>query len=342
LLLANDETDSKRLGATPTLNHNHRKPYIPPPPALPRFALPNEASDAMDPLDAAVTAQRPALTAGSRRRIVRRVQPQPDATSEVAVEDILLEAYAEDPPPPPSRRARVESVPASVKISAAIASVVPPPSAQSAAVDALLRASDPAFAPPAGFGPGDLASQSNSVAPVMLAATIPPPAPVRRDRSGDRRPNRAAVFAIWSVVLLVVSVAAGAAIVLGVRTNAYARLRDRATASSPPAVAAAAPAPAPSLAPVPAPLVAAAREAAPVPTIAVDSLPKSEIPSDMSLVTFPAAANGHRVYVDGRLVTVAADGSPAKIKCGRHLIKIGNFRRARVTDLACGREVVLQ
>jgi hypothetical protein len=47
------------------------------------------------------------------------------------------------------------------------------------------------------------------------------------------------------------------------------------------------------------------------------------------------------VFVDGRVIAVA-DGSPTKIKCGRHMIKIGSARKPRVIDLACGREVVIQ
>ena len=30
------------------MNHTHRKPYIPRPPALPRFALPHEANEAYE------------------------------------------------------------------------------------------------------------------------------------------------------------------------------------------------------------------------------------------------------------------------------------------------------
>ena len=102
MLLRTDETDCKRLVDGPTLNHNHRKPYIPLPPALPRFALPHERSEGgVDPLDVAKTTERPALTSGPRRVVRRRAPVRADATEEVALEDILLEVYAEDPPPPP-------------------------------------------------------------------------------------------------------------------------------------------------------------------------------------------------------------------------------------------------
>lgn len=335
------------------MNHNHRKPYIPLPPALPRFALPNE--EATDPLDAAATAERPALMAAGKRRIVRRRRPiSADSTEEVAAEDILLEAYAEDPPPPLSRQMPV--LPPRESISAAIAALVPAPPAQTAAVDALLRASDPAFAPfqprppqQGYYSQGSLQAvsmsghaadhESSSVSPVMLAPTAPPGRPILR----ARRTRSPAVVAIWSAVMLVVGVAGAFAIVLGVRNGTYARLRDGARAiavgtpsqpAQPVAVAVAAAAPPPE-APAPAPIASA------VPTISVDALPKSPIPADMAMVTFPAYAQGHRVFIDGRIVPIA-EGAPTKLKCGRHMVKIGTARKARVLDLACGREVIIQ
>ncbi len=342
------------------MNHNHRKPYIPLPPALPRFSLPQE--EGVDPADVAKTAQRPALTSGSRR-VVRRVRPvRPDATEEVAVEDILLEVYAEDPPPPPSRRPAVLTPPQSASIAAAIASVVPspPPPAQSAAVDALLRASDPAFAPvphypsvpPQGQGYVHVGYmdprvgadfETPSVAPVMLATTQPP-APAGRPIVGARRTSRGAVFAIWSAVVLVLAVLSGGGIYYGMRDGFFARTaaRFQKKPKEPAVVAAAAPPPATS-APAPTPPPPPVAEApAPAPaSVSVDSLPKSPIPSDTSLVTFPSYAQGHRVFVDGRVVVVA-DGAPTKMKCGRHMMKIGSARKARVVDLACGREVIIQ
>lgn len=350
------------------MNHNHRKPYIPLPPALPRFDLPNEErEEAIDPLDAAATSQRPALTSG-RRRVVRRVRPtpiKPDATEEVQVEDILLEAYAEDPPPPMTRRS--PSLPASESIAAAIASVVPPPPVQSAAVDALLRASDPAFLPqvplypPQGQGYIHVAYgsgpdfESPSVAPVMLATTTPPPmgSMVARPIVRTARKSRGLVLALWSVALLVLGVAAGAGIMVGIRNGTFEHLRNRAASiakrgdAKPAPVAAAAPAEAPAAVEAPvvapsSPALAASAEPAPAPvsSVSVDSLPKSSIGPEVALVTLPAYAQGHRVFLDGRIVAVA-DGTPMKMKCGRHMLKIGSLRRARVVDLACGRDVVV-
>ena len=380
MLLGADETDCTRDVAGPTLNYTHRKPYIPLPPALPRFALPHEGSAAEDASDAAATQERPALTtfaSASRprsHRVVRR-KIAADSTEEVQVEDILLEAYAEEPPPP-LRMPPLPSESARASIAMAIASAVPPPS-QSAAVDALLRASEPAFAPyvplqgqgfvnphaPSqgygyGYRPSGADFESQSVVPVMMATTAPPPARPVFANARAKRVNRGAVVAIWSSVLLVLSVALGAAVVLGMKHGTFARLRDsaksaslRAPSKSAPAAAAAPAAPAAPVAaetqlvaPAPSPdraaPVAAAAPAA-VPTVPVEALMPPPIPADASLVTFPAYAQGHRVFIDGRIVAVA-DGSPTKVKCGRHMVKIGTARRPRVLDFACGREVVVK
>ena len=338
------------------MNYNHSKPPVPSPSALPRFSLPNEPSEeGVDPLDVAATAQRPALDGSRARRVVRASMSLPplpplqaDATSEVQVEDILLEVYADDPPP--TRRSSGVEAPAS--ISASIASVVPPAAEQSAAVDALLR--DPAF----GYAPAD--HESPSVAPVafpsMSLSLAEPPATLARPlvapasgSPGVPRRSRAAT-AMWTVLLLVVVVGGGAGSVLGVRNGTYARLRDSAKAAaararskpSAPAVQPVAPAAAPvaAVAPVAVATPVAPVAAAPaVPNVSVDSLPQSAIPADSSLVTFPASAQGRRVFFDGRLLAVTS--TPMQLRCGRHMIRIGATGKARVTDLACGREVTL-
>ena len=381
MLLVHDATDCKRRVAGHTLSYNHRKPYISVPRALPQFALlsdrpsdgehdPHVPHDAgADPFDSAATAQRPALSAAGARRVVRRRKIAADSTEEVQVEDILLVAYAEDAPP--SRAPVAPALPpiASIaSIASAIAAVAPPPLAQSAAVDALLRASDPMVAPypPQGQGYANYAAdEPPSVSPMMLANTMAPlqaARPVVGTGSRSRRMHRGVVLAVWSVVIMVVGVAFGAAMGMGVHNGAYARIRDTAksaaarasTKHTAPAEAAAAAAPPPPAAPAappvvaatPAPVVAPAPAAAhapapaAMPTVSVDSLPGQAVPADSTLVTFPDYAKGHRVFVDGRVIAVA-DGSPTKLKCGRHVVKIGSARKPRVADLACGREVTL-
>jgi len=355
-------------GRTLSFTHSHKRANelrdheIPPPPALPRFALPNEraserGTDDLDPLDVAATAQRPTVRPGRAPHVRKKIAA--DATAEVQVEDILLEVYAEDPPPPLTRRSPgtpprdvlSESGEARGSIAMAIASVVPPPPAQSAAVDALLRASDPAFAPYSGhmhaYGTrGSIADyETPSVGPMMMATTPPPARPVL----GDSRPKRrGAALAIWATAITVLAVAAGGAMTIAVRDGSYARtygrLRDGAkTALSSkhdaPVAATRAPGPVATVAAAaspPAPVVPAG-----VPTMSVDALPQPAVAADASLVTLPAYADGHRVYLDGRVLPVVA-GTPTTIKCGRHMLKIGSARRARAVDFACGREVIVQ
>jgi hypothetical protein len=334
------------------LNHHQRKPSIPLPPALPRFSLPHEGGgseghEAGDDFDVAATAQRPTIRPGRANAASIRVRKKisADATAEVQVEDILLEIYAETPPPPMTRRSpgmdpHVESVTARDSIAMAIASIVPPGPAQSAAVDALLRASDPAFAPTSAD------YETPSVGPMMLSTAAPPARPVVREARAARS-SRGLAIAIWAIVITVVSVAAGAAMVLGARNGTYARMRDgaksmaaRATSKQHmPVAVAAATTPARVVAPTSAAVSAPAPSS--VPTVSIDALPKPAIAANESLVTFPAYAQGHRVFLDGRVVPVVS-GTPTTIKCGRHMLKIGSGRKPRLVDFACGREVIVQ
>ena len=370
------------------MNYNHSKPFIPvipPPPALPRFTLPNEGSEeGVDPLDVAATTQRPALDATRARRVVRRAGTPPslrpsvraDATSEVQVEDILLEVYKEEPPPPtrrstgvPERRERTSG--------AAILAAAP---LHNADVDALLRASGAAFVPFGGHSqppppPHQWSADADapSVAPVAfpsvhiplsgphhpMAAPSADPSPrganaVRAVRVAGRRSG--AAIAIWTVVLLVFGLAAGAGGAVAVRNGTYARLRDGAKAAaaragSKPSAPAAQPVtpsqpvtpPVAMIAPPAAPVAEAptpvAEAPAPLPSVSVSSLPQPTVAADSSLVTFPVSAQGHRVFFDGRPMAVTS--APMKLRCGRHMIRIGSTGKARVTDLACGREVTL-
>jgi hypothetical protein len=379
------------------LNHNTPKAFPPPPPAplpsraLPRFELPSDVSAGGedDPLDVAVTTQRPVMDAARALRVLKPAaptRPQADGTSEVQVEDILLEVYAEPAPPPSTRRSvapspelRPPPLPAQVSIAQAIASAVPPAPAESAAVDALLRASDPAFLPFGGAArPATPASpfmhayapayayaaadqESPSVAPVAfpsghmaVASHVPgarQPSSFYPDAHVAAPPaRRGATFAIGMAALVVLGLVASGGVAVGVRNGTFAELRDRAkTLSShgePKAAAAtqAEAAPVVTSTPPQPPTVAAAPAApvaAPAPApVSVDSLPAEVIPADSTLVTFPASAQGHRVFFDGRPMAVPL--TPVKLRCGRHMIRIGSAGRPRVTDLACGQSITLR
>ncbi|OJY15258.1 MAG: hypothetical protein BGO98_22735 [Myxococcales bacterium 68-20] len=77
----------------------------------------------------------------------------------------------------------------------------------------------------------------------------------------------------------------------------------------------------------------------PVPVVAIDALPKSNVEPNMTLVTLPRSAKGHRIFVDGRVVGNGA--GPLKVACGTRKIKIGSGGKLQVRDLPCGGELAL-
>jgi|GEM_PF-2286312 len=374
-------------------------------PELPRFALPNEhehGDAADDPLDVAKTAQRAPVTAAQARRVVRRAAPRAeiraDGTEEVAVEDILFEAYLDEPEPPRSRAPRTAPLPtpaASANIAAAIAAAVPPPhaenahAAQSAAVDALLRASDPAFAYHApvhrapAFAPAD--DESPSVAPVELVAMAERARrPAVTVATAPRR-RAGAWIAASGAALLAVGIAGGIGAVLALppgtaarwasgAQQAAARAAGRGAEAKPDGNAdakAKAKAEADALAKAHAEAEAAkaraeveaakalarakaeadarattnanaatAAASPETPVVAVNALPKPAVAKTSTLVTFPRYAQGHRVFVDGAVIS--AGPTPTTLKCGRHTIKIGSAGKPRPVDLPCGAELVME
>jgi hypothetical protein len=200
---------------------------------------------------------------------------------------------------------------------------------------------------------------SPSVAPVALPsvpialALAPAPTslahPVGAAMAPRAKPSLAAAVAVGCVALSVLGASIGGLAGVGVRNGSLARLRERVrpaaaltgersaasapAASAPAASAPAASAPVPSLPAPSAPVI--------VPTVSIDSLPAPSVAANESLVSFPASAHGHRVFFDGRLVPIAESG-PTRLRCGRHMLKIGSRRKAHVVDLACGRAVSVE
>jgi hypothetical protein len=222
---------------------------------------------------------------------------------------------------------------------------------------ALRLASDPAFLPsltplPAAVSRSE--HDSPSVAPVALPsvpialALAPAPTslahPVGAAMPPRAKPSLAAAVALGCVALSVLGASIGGLAGVGVRNGSLARLRERvrpaaaltgerSAASAPAASAPPASAPVPSLPAPSAPVI--------VPTVSIDSLPAPSVAANESLVSFPASAHGHRVFFDGRLVPIAESG-PTRLRCGRHMLKIGSRRKAHVVDLACGRAVSVE
>jgi hypothetical protein len=63
------------------------------------------------------------------------------------------------------------------------------------------------------------------------------------------------------------------------------------------------------------------------------------VPASSTALELPAAATGHRVYVDGTLV--GEPPSPMMVGCGRRVVQIGSIGRARVVALPCGERAAL-
>jgi hypothetical protein len=282
---------------------------------LPRFDLPGESARTgrFDAADAAATNELPVVRRGSRPAI-RKIVAAPksaDSTDEVAVDQILLETYLETPKP------RRPATPPPMPV------FVPPPPAPSqlAAVDALLEQS----ASPA------------SVAPVALSVPVPPPAPIYVQ---DAHTGKGAGAVAWVAMFGVFAIAAAASLTLLAKPETLARVRDGIRNELVPAApphAIAAPLPVHVVVPT---ATATAPVAPPVPTLSVTALPKPVVEANMTLVTLPPYAAGHRVFVDG--VAAASSGTTLKARCGRHAIKIGSTGKGRTLDLPCGGELILK
>jgi hypothetical protein len=174
--------------------------------------------------------------------------------------------------------------------------------------------------------------QAPSFAPVAMPSEPPRPMP---KKSG-------AGFLVACILLLVLGAGTGGAIVLAMPDGTLAKirtaLRER-TQKREPTNSAGTPARPQERAPAAAPPPLAV-EPATVPTVPVDALPKPSIESDRTLVKFSQSADGHRVYVDGQLLS-GGGAKTTKMKCGKRTIKIGSAGKGRVVDLPCGGEVTL-
>ncbi|MDB4943448.1 MAG: hypothetical protein JWP97_2982 [Labilithrix sp.] len=385
-------TNTKGTPLTRRFDSPLARDIIPGPPALPRFSLPDEsgmglfassadgawdddddANETIDPLDVAKTTQRVALDPVRARRVLRRASPSPaalaspaapdaDATSEVQVEDILLEAYAEEPPPRTRRSLEIASAPPrQAQVASAPPTYAPPAYAQ--ATYAPLRVLDHGARPfpSPGFAARD--EDSHSVAPVAFPSismmVSAPPAHVTHEARlaptvAPRKARAATVVA--GTLLALTTIALGLGVTLSVRTGAMASWTAtpsqaaRSLASKAAPVAAAPPHAAPPAAPtapaasLPPPAASIASTTSPpsAPSMAVDALPSSAapaVPAGFTRLVFPASAQGHRVFFDGRPLNAE---TPQLVRCGRHMIRIGSHGKPRVTDLACGTEQPLR
>jgi hypothetical protein len=191
---------------------------------------------------------------------------------------------------------------------------------------------------PATF-PSYATHETPSVAPVAMSTSLGLAARGAADRTIQLRRLPRSSVGTMSVAVLLAAAFAGIAVAIVIFVpNVFARSGAPAlvgrlkgtTHKTPPSMAA--PPPVVTALPVAPPPVAP-------PTVSVDTLPKADVGPDMTLVTLPASAKGHRVFVDGRVVTNGKD--PLEIKCGKHKIQIGSSGKPRVTELPCGGELTI-
>lgn len=103
----------------------------------------------------------------------------------------------------------------------------------------------------------------------------------------------------------------------------------------------------PSVEPAAVPIVSASElpsatgpSAPAAPSPAQGTTSSTDVPDGMTLVSFPRAAKGHRMYFDGSLLQ-GETGEPRLLKCGTHTLKIGSAGKPQRVDLPCGRTFAL-
>ncbi len=298
-------------------------------------------------------------------RSVSEMRRRADSTADVAVEDILLEAYVEPPPPTkrsPQSREKEQPKPEPFRVS--FPSIPPPRPSEAARVDALLarHVEIPREVPPQAGRPREAPSwevEVPSIAPVALAThsttahapvfpLAPPPMLVAPPQA--KSSSGGAIVAALALVLVAGVTGAGVALATHPAWMAKAKTllpheksevrpvgdrearRAEGAADGPrgrestPVAAA----PPPQLQPPSTVVTAPPPPPAPAPTIDPST----------TLVTFPPYAEGHRIFFDGKLVPY--DGSPVALKCGHHVLRIGLAGRVRNVSFACGEATTLR
>jgi serine/threonine-protein kinase len=171
----------------------------------------------------------------------------------------------------------------------------------------------------------DTQPESTSVGPTSRSAAVG-----RKSTSRRRRPfpKRGAVTLVGCLAL------AGAA--LFARYQAAPDTPDtsaeRLTVAEPPDP----PALARSIEALPAPSVA---EPTPPPGVASAAPIEATIPPDVGELRPPAYADGHRIYVDERVVGEGT--APIRVRCGRHSVRVGSAGRLQHLDVPCGDALAL-
>lgn len=227
------------------------------------------------------------------------------------------------------------------------------------------EANPQAAAEPAEAAPAPAQGFPLTPRPASSLAAPPPPEPSRPEyasaapESPAGIPSRAGHVARsigpLLAALAVIGIGVASFLALVQRPGATADSTSPGSGSSPPndrprSTASAAPSSHPSTLP---PEVSAREPSSPAPVASpsprppIIAPPATELPAattnvdpKMGTVQMPASANGHRIFVDGRVVSEGAE--PLVVRCGAHVLKVGSAGRERPIVVPCGGTVAVE
>ena len=255
------------------------------------------------------------------------------------------------PPTPPPARTPTPPAPAiaSSPAPALAPTTAPLPFAPVAPPQPALPPATPAASePPVAIAPAQPVST-----PVTLELAVPPEPPLPvvpiSTRARRKRPIAAVVIGVLGLAAAIVVVAGGLVMLRAKKTQAAPTpTQTIAIAPTPTPTQTQAPTPTPTQAPTqtqtPATETAAASATATT-TTTTTATPTATTTtgttsSTRGTLNLPAAAAGHRVFVDGHVVSDGA-GS-VEIACGHHNVRIGSHGRTQSIDVPCGGALDLQ
>lgn len=235
-----------------------------------------------------------------------------------------------------------------------LASIEPPPRPPSRAPASIASFQVPGLkTPPAwqrlSWHPEDPQSRHEDLAPLSVAPVALPSMPVTPEAFAVSRPARSRVGLVVTCALLACGLLAGASVPFLLPPGTVTKLTSSASSlvgksdekkedAKPQAPKAEQPKP-----PTPQPQTSAAVVApavvapAGMPSVSVDSLPRTKVEPKLTLVTLPPRAKGHRVWVDR--FAFSGSVSPVKMACGKHVVKVGSRGAPVAMDFPCGGEL---
>jgi serine/threonine protein kinase len=189
----------------------------------------------------------------------------------------------------------------------------------------------PVIEPPPPPEPEPLPQASTPVVLDVAFASPPQPAPLPvlpiAPLSSRRRNFLMPVLAVVAFAILVIAAAA------------VVTLRSRKTQAAPTPTPTLTPAPTPTPTPTPTPIetVTTATVTATATATAIAAVTTT---STRGTINLPAAAAGHRVFVDGHVVSDGA--ASVDVACGHHTVRIGSHGKTQSIDVPCGGSLDLQ